>query len=160
HFLSHYYVDVAEDGLHLRDLADWKEVRRFGGLLTLSASAFSVSGSRLAVSEKKQPRLLDSVTGQLLAKCPAQDNEGYALAISPKQEWLAYGGEGKTINLCDLATGASIKTFEGHDFSVKSIAFSADDRLLLSGDSNGDVRLWDVATGKVIKAFKGTERDA
>jgi WD40 repeat protein/uncharacterized caspase-like protein len=161
-FTSHYYLDSDDDSLLLRDLTDWKEVRRFGGQLTLYSSSFSASGSKIAVYEqKKQPKVLDSESGRLLAKCPAQDDV-YALAISIKEKWLAhaYGEEGKDVNLCDVTTGATIKTFEGHEFQVKSIAFSADDRQMLSGDSNGDVRLWDVNTGKSLKAFKGTGRDA
>jgi WD40 repeat protein/uncharacterized caspase-like protein len=159
-FQSRYYIDSADDGLHLYELADWHEIRRFGGQLTLNASAFSTSGSKIAVLEKGQPKLLDSQTGQLLAKCPAQTEDVYALAISSKEQWLAYGGEGKTVDLCDTATGTTIKTFEGHDATVKSIAFSADDRQMLSGDGSGNVRLWDVSSGKVIKVFKGNDRDA
>jgi WD40 repeat protein len=160
-FTSRYYVDSQDDGMHLRDLTDWKEVRRIGGEMTLGGSRFSASGSKIAVAGNNQPKLLDAVTGAVLAKCPVpDDDDGLILAISSKEQWLAYGGASKAVRLCELKTGATIETFAGHEFSINAIAFSADDRQMLSGDNHGNVRLWDTATGKLLKAFKGNERDA
>jgi WD40 repeat protein len=77
-----------------------------------------------------------------------------ALAFSPNGEFLASGGDDRSIVLWELSTGKSKRTLKGHDVTVSSLAFSPTGDLLASGTGNASVVLWDVRTGKLDRVLK------
>jgi hypothetical protein len=168
-----YDVAVSPDGrlalgahhdgtLHLWDIKNWREIRRFEGHTErLQRVVFSSDGSRaLSGALDKTMRLWDVETGtQLKCFMPHQDNV-VGVALSPDGR-LALSGSGcpdrdGELILWDIATEMELRRFKGHKGRVPGVAFSPDGRFVLSGaDGDRSVRLWEVATGKELHRFDG-----
>lgn len=108
---------------------------------------FTDDGTRLVVLGRKQVRIWDISTCQVLASFDAPGSE--ALAVSPRGGTIATAGRdhetNANITFWDAATLVRIREFEGHSQSVSAIAFSTDGKLLVSGGRDGMVNLWDIA---------------
>jgi WD40 repeat protein len=150
---SRYYVGFDDGGavLHLKDIENGQVIRDFGGETSVAASAFAPFGANVATASKGQPKLFNPQTGQITAKCEAQDGDIHAVRISNNGRLLAYGND-TAIDLCDLSTGRKVQGI-AVDEAVRSLAFSPDDRQLLVGGINGSVKLWDVQNGTPVKTF-------
>jgi len=71
----------------------------------------------------------------------------YALAASPTEDLLAFGGYGAMgstgeILLVHPADGTLVQVLEGHRQSICGLAFGADGKTLVSLDTDGQCRLW------------------
>jgi WD40 repeat protein len=107
---------------------------------------FAPDGTRLVVLGRKQVRVWDISTVQVLAAFDAPGSE--ALAVSPRGDVIATAGLDKETNanitFWDAATLVRTREFEGHAQSVSAIAFSPDGKLLVSGGRDGIANLWQV----------------
>jgi WD40 repeat protein/tRNA A-37 threonylcarbamoyl transferase component Bud32 len=167
-----YDVAVSPDGLlalvthqdktlHLWDLKNWKEIRRFEGHTEqVQRVVFSADGRHaLSGAWDKTARLWDVETGtQLKCFMPHQDYV-MGVALSPDGRSALSGsgspdGDGELI-LWDIATEKELRRFKGHKGRVEGVAFSPDGRYALSGGEDHSVRLWEVATGKELRRFDG-----
>ncbi len=87
---------------------------------------------------------------------PNNLNSINAVAISPNEKMIAFGGEGEKNNLflCDISNLKVItpQPLTGHTRSVSSIAFSPDGNFLASGSIFRDktLRLWNISNQKSI----------
>ncbi len=77
-----------------------------------------------------------------------------AIAFSPEGNFLASGGDDRTVIIWEIATGKPRHTLKGHDLAVTCLAFSPDGSLLATGAGNSSVVLWDVPTGKLNRVLK------
>jgi WD40 repeat protein len=141
--------------VHLWDVKNWKEIRRFEGHTSnVQRVVFSADGRRaLSGSWDKTARLRDVETGKEL-KCFVHQAGVMGVALSPDGRLALSGGGDKPLRLWDVETGKELRHFEGHT-GVVGVAFSPDGRFALSGSEDHSVRLWEVATGKELHRFDG-----
>jgi WD40 repeat protein len=140
--------------VHLWDVKNWKEIRRFEGHTSnVQRVVFSADGRRaLSGSWDKTARLWDVETGKE-CKCFVHQASVGGVALSPDGR-LALSGGGD-MRLWDVETGNELRHFGGHTGAVVGVAFSPDGRFALSGGEGHSVRLWEVATGKELHRFDG-----
>jgi hypothetical protein len=67
-----------------------------------------------------------------------------ALAVHPTGQWLASGGDDRTLGLWECASGRELARWEAHDRPVTAVAFHPDGRTLVSGDASGRIKFWDL----------------
>lgn len=148
-------IDDSKTALQLNDIETGETVRSFGDSGSAGPAAISLKGNAIAVFSENGPKIVDPMSGQLVAKCEADSESGHlsAMQFSNNGQLLAHGGDGKRIVLCDATTGATLPGFAGFESDLTALAFSPNDRLLLSGYVDGSVRLWDVATKALLKTF-------
>jgi WD40 repeat protein len=116
--------------------------------------AFSPDNRILAVGTfTENARLLDAVTGQVIADLPGHGQSARSVAVSPDGKTLAVGSYDHTIRLWNLADRTIRATMTGHEGWVYALSFSADGAWLASGSLDKTVRLWDVAAGRLEKTF-------
>ncbi len=67
-------------------------------------------------------------------------NSPQAIAFSPSDNWLAIGGEDRSIQI--LTPSGEEVLLESHVSSVRSLSFSSDGRWLAAGGRDGTIQLW------------------
>ena len=77
-----------------------------------------------------------------------------AIAFSPTGQFLASGGEDKTICLWEVASGQCCRVLPGHSWSISSLVF-ATDRILISGSWDQTIKVWQWDTGEEIARLVG-----
>ena len=75
------------------------------------------------------------------------------LALSPRGDLIAIGGDATGIAVKRLADGAPLAYLCGHDQPITALAFTPDGRTLVSAGRDGVVHLWDVATRQPRETF-------
>lgn len=80
----------------------------------------------------------------------AHDGWIRALAVSPDGNWVATGGNDRTVRLWSAADGKLHKEL-AHPNRVFSLCFHTDGKSLVSGDLKGRLREWDWDAAKVVR---------
>jgi WD40 repeat protein len=86
-------------------------------------------------------KLIDTTSGNEIAKLIQARGIGSTLAFSPDGKLLAVGTE-KTITLWDVASQKEVGAIIGHTDRINSLAFSPDGRTLASSSNDDTIRLW------------------
>jgi WD40 repeat protein len=76
------------------------------------------------------------------------------IVCSPNNNFLAFDGKSKTIQVCRIQDGKSLKSLQGHQGAITSLSFHSDGRTLASGSTDATVRLWDLGTEKCTKIMR------
>jgi len=145
-------VGTREGDIHLIDLAENKEIKRFKwnnepvfALNTLANGWLSAHGDG---------RLLRWQSAQNEAEVVAQHLQSHAplrtLAVSG--ELIAAGYSDHQIRLFDGQL-REISRFEGHTNSVFSVLFMHDGKYLLSGGRDARLNVWETASGKLLDSI-------
>lgn len=143
----------SEGLIKLWSVVSGTELRSFKiGEFAINSIAFSPNGKLLASGTLNGTKVLDVVTGALLASL---DREANSVAFSRDGRILAIGGglSDPTIRLWDVENGKLLRTLPGHTDTIYSIAFSPDHRIFASGCRDGTIRLWDIASGRQISVL-------
>jgi len=137
-------------------------------LRVTSASALVFGADKIGVDSpvvaldvsKNEPGLLVAVTlntayvvrgGQIAGQLAV----GYApksVAIAPRGDLVAFGGEDNNIHLLSLSgnTLSEVGTLSEHRSPVTALAFSSDGQHLASGDKGREILVWNVASKEAI----------
>jgi WD40 repeat protein len=110
----------------------------------VNSVCFSPDGHKLyAATVDGRINVADLETGEEL---PSWKGHGavLSLAIDASGQWLASGGEDRTIRLWDTAANQERVHWEAHDEAVTALAFAHSGERLVSGSSDGRAKLWDL----------------
>ncbi len=141
-------------GVHVWDVAEGKEVRRFFTKDYCHRLALSPDGKTLAVAlDDLTVRLCDPSSGREFGSLARDSDRIGQLVFSNDSSLLATGTGDKSVHIWDVATRKLVHkvTFaEG----VGKVAFSSDSKLLACGTWDGYCRLWDLAQGKEVRQLR------
>jgi WD40 repeat protein len=163
------WLAVAEDNQRIKVLSttQGRLVHTFQGVAPLAISSNGLMVASVAASNKEEITLWNPLTGQQLPIGPFQCLEPAAVAFSPDNRLLAYGGGKCPVTLVDVKNGDEVKRldkaqfFENNaGFNTNYLAFSPDGRTLVVGGYS-KTELWDIQTGQLnseIKTEDFTER--
>ncbi|MEE8575036.1 MAG: hypothetical protein V3T30_06445, partial [Thermodesulfobacteriota bacterium] len=79
----------------------------------------------------------------------------YGVAVSPKGELIATGGDDASLNLWDFKGANKGGPFTGHKKTIHAVAFSPDGKTVATGSEDGTIRLWDSKDSKDKKPIVG-----
>jgi WD40 repeat protein len=121
----------------------------------LSSLRFSPDGTVLAVGGYQQVRLIDPVSGKMLATLSGHADYVRSIAFSPDGKMIAAAGgapqrDGE-IKIWNVHSQEPLKTMQGHKDCIYSVAWSPDGKLIASASYDRAVKLWDAATGKEVR---------
>jgi WD40 repeat protein/serine/threonine protein kinase len=145
---------AAEDIFH-SDLIAWdgqtyqKERQTTGDI-----GRFSSDGTRLAVTEQYNVKVLSAATGDLVVSWQHPAQEPTLLGWSPDGRFLAsaYLSEGL---VWDSATGSPVATLAGHSGKITALARSPDGARLATASEDATIRLWDPQSGTPVFTLRG-----
>jgi WD40 repeat protein len=148
--VSDYY-----SGVHVWDVAEGKEVRRFyRDDYHCHCLGLSPDGRTLAVALGNLTiRLCDPRTGREYGSLPSQENRVGDLVFSNDSSLLVTRAGGKTVRVWDVATRRLIHEVT-LSVNVWKVAISSDGKLLACGAEDGTCRLWDLARGKEVRQLR------
>jgi len=145
-------------GIFLWDLPTGKYLNQLAASENFRVGAISPDSRWLAAVRGSSLRVWNLETGQAV-----NDGDGHvetirSLAISPRLDAIATGGNDGTLRLWDAVTGKQkhllLKATDALTF-VSGVAFSSDGKWLASSDLGDSVRLWEVATGRQVYKLPG-----
>lgn len=161
-------VGCAGPFAHLWELADGKELQRFGlverndpqvigmrDLVRVSSVAFSADGKRCLTALGGPARsfalLWDAGTGKQLAAFPLQSPGATATAAFSPDGKEVLASDGKTVRVWDTTT-KEVRQLRGSCDRVDAVAFSRDGKRLLAG-TGPRAALWDAVVGQQLRTF-------
>jgi dipeptidyl aminopeptidase/acylaminoacyl peptidase len=107
-------------------------------------------------SQRNTLVLVETATGKQLHRLEKLPDGVSAIAFSPDDRTLAWGGWRKpTIHLLEVATFKERHQFAGTTGRVQTLTFSPDGKKLLSGSADTTATVWDV-TGRLREPNVGT----
>jgi WD40 repeat protein len=103
-------------------------------------------------------RVVDTVTGQELARWQAHPESILALAVSPDDRFLASGAgfTDSSVRLWDARSGALVTNLVGHQAWVSAVVFLPDGKTLASASADQTIRLWDWQQGRATAVLRGS----
>jgi RNA polymerase sigma factor (sigma-70 family) len=113
----------------------------------------SQDGKLLAYgSQRNSLHLMETETGKVLHQLDRQPDGVSAIAFSPDDTMLAWGGwRDPTVHLIDLATGEERHRFVGPTGRVETLSFAPDGTMLVAGYADTTAVVWDL-TGRLRQA--------
>lgn len=114
---------------------------------TALAAAFSLDGSRLAVSGMGTGmlRVYDAQSGDVIQELTGHDSYIADMVFSADGTRLITGGNDAIVREWDIASGEVLHTMDGHSRNVTCVALSPDETWVASGAHDGGVWLWNIA---------------
>jgi WD40 repeat protein len=137
--------------VRLWDVSSGSELRRFEGHKSwIQAVVWAAAdGKTIASGSRDQTaRLWDVATGKELRRFATEDNQIWAVALTPDGGLLAAGGGDFIVRVWNTRTGKQVRELKGHTARVWTLAFSPDGRLLVSGGEDMSARLWETVSGQ------------
>jgi len=157
-------ISVSEGEARVWDLAQGREVRRFGGRCSGQGVALAADGKLLVTGSypENSARLWEVENGHEIHELVGNRAQLRGAAFSPDGAVLltgggdfVRGGGDTSLRIWDVTTGKQLRLMNGGPQLVWCVAFSPDGRKALSGGVDGIVRLWDVNSGRELHQFKG-----
>jgi len=157
-------ISVSEGEARVWDLAQGREVRRFGGRCSGQGVALSPDGKLLVTGSypENSAQLWEVDTGREIHELAGNRAQIRGADFSPDGKRLLTGGGNfvrgggdTSLRIWDVTIGKELRLMSGATQLVWCVAFSPDGRKALSGGLDGIVRLWDVNSGKELHQFKG-----
>ncbi len=110
-------------------------------------AVFNPQGTLVAAgSNSGSVRLMDTMSGKLVAVLEAHKDRVVDVAFRPDGAQFASASFDRTIRLWDTVTRDTMAILRGHTDGITRIAYSADGTLLASCSLDMTVRFWDVST--------------
>eukprot|EP00980_Cylindrotheca_fusiformis_P017093 scaffold5247_cov130-Cylindrotheca_fusiformis.AAC.12 len=134
----------------------WPHKSLHVGKTRIQSIAFSPDGSKLSCRDRSGMIHVwdrDSGKQKTLDGCQRSACLGN-IVCSPNNQYLAFDGNSKSIQLCSIRNGKSLNRLQGHQGAITSLSFHADGRTLASGSTDSTVRLWDLGTDKCIRVLR------
>lgn len=126
----------------------------------LESLAFSPDGSLLASAGRREPRIWDAYTGEMLLQVGYDwvSSDTTALAFSPDGTRLLVGcrtnsGVGST-GVWELQPDRGIKTLRGLNAVVRQIWFSPNSRRIAALTDQWTLAVWDATTDRLLHQFE------
>ena len=133
---------------------------RSGVSVTVSSTAFSADGTRVAVAtDNRLVRICDTATGREIASLAVPTSRGSDddmlgfIAFSPDGARLVTASGDRMVRLWDIASRRALATLE-HPSQVGSVTISRDGARIATSTRDREVRIWDAATGREIAELK------
>lgn len=146
----------------LWDVATGRQIRTFAKNIEIDNwhwdhvdGKFSSDGRLVICAGRRNAKLWDANTGELLRVFSGHKNSLNSVDVSPDTKTIVTSSEDKTVKLWSVATGQLLHTLTGHtgpSDNVKTVAFSPDGKSVLS-DGWETTKWWDVSTGKLLRSF-------
>lgn len=70
-----------------------------------------------------------------------------SLVCSPRRDWMAFGGDDRTVTVVDLETGQKRFTLQ-HPGWITDLVTTPDGKWLATADNSGNLRIWDSQNGQ------------
>jgi WD40 repeat protein/tRNA A-37 threonylcarbamoyl transferase component Bud32 len=116
--------------------------------------AFSCDSSRIALGIRREVRVYDLSSGELISTLRGHRETIGGLAYAPGDRLLASGSQDETIRVWDTATQKLVTILQGHRSAVWSVTFSPDGARLASGGGSGLTKIWNTTTWQEVTAFQ------
>jgi WD40 repeat protein len=168
-----YCLAVSPDGKWLAtspgvyDLAEGRQIVHFDfadsryrdklSTGSIYGMAFSPDGQRLACvcPSGGHIALFDTESWDVIAEAEVPDGQFISVSFSPDGEYLATGGDEKSVQLWQVNPLRWVATLGHHNARVKAVAFSPDGKHVVSTSDDQTIALWDVNSRR-LNSFVGT----